>query len=782
MVHGSPSSPNVPIGGPLRPDEPVAAVTKDAPTVVGLAARLLIAAIVIAGLYFGSGILQPFVFAMLLGFLLAPAVRRLVGVGLPRILAVTIVAVATLGALAGVGVYLTSQIRSLGEQLPGYQDTIRSKARELRETMQSPGVLDKATSTLEVVQEEMAEGEEKTAPPQRVEVVDPPQQALTGAMVWLDRVSGPAATVGIVILFVVLLLLDNGDLRDRVLVVVGADLHRATDAMNEASERIGRYLRMQLTVNVTYGIPMAVGLWWIGVPSAPLWGAFATIMRFVPYVGPLVSAAFPLLLAFAVDPGWQTFVMTAALIVVLELVSNNIIEPWLYGESTGLSALSIIFAATFWTALWGPIGLVLSTPLTVCLFVLGRYIEPLRFFRILLGSEPVMPPSERLYQRLIAGEQVDAETLAVTSIVAGLPRQPRSEDIARAVTQFYDTVGIPALRFASQHHRDVARTEHRLRVASGFEALLARLEAQYQPVVRRARVGTVVCLGARWEVDGLAARMLAHALTLEGHAAAPGGIGSAAVQDLDPDVDVVCLSSFSPQPAAQLRLLAHRTRERAPGALVIAVAWNQPSDVVIARAHTAIGAEARSVQEVVQHLTVQAYGALEDGAVPATLPDDDDERTKQVHASGVLGQQWTPTYHDIAVQTANAFDVHYAQVSWVDGDKVHTPGTLVPPSEPGGSTDAVPRSHTVCSYVVRDNAPVVVEDITRDPRFANNPMLAGSGIRFYAGVPLRDSKGRALGSFCILDTKPRALSENELDVLETMAADLMEQVATPASA
>ncbi len=772
MAAGQPVPPHPPHAGP--PPAPPVRIADGSPDVIGVAARLVIAAIVITALYFGSGLLQPLAFAMLLGFLLAPAVTRLTRAGLPRMLSVLLVTVAALGALTAVGVYLTTQVRSLGEELPAYQDTIRTKVRDLRAELRKPGVLDPAASTLAVVQEEMTD-DDAAPPPERVEVVEPEQQALATAGAWLDRVSGPAATVGIVILFVVLLLLDRGDLRDRLFVVVGADLHRATDAMSEASERIGKYLRMQLAVNVSYGVPMAVGLWWLGIPSALLWGALATIMRFVPYVGPVIGAAFPLLLAFAVDPGWQIFALTAGLIVGLELVSNNVIEPWLYGESTGLSPLAIIVAATFWTAVWGPIGLVLSTPLTVCLFVLGRYIEPLRFFRVLLGSEPVMPMSERLYQRLIAGDTADAVDLATTAITAALPRQATPADTTEAVIQFYDAVGIATLRFASEHHRDVARTEHRLRVASGFEALLTDIEARY-PAPPRTRPGAVVCLGARWEVDGLAARMLTHALSLEGYAAETGPIGPAGVADLDTNVTIVCLSSFSPQSAAQLRLLANRVRRRVSHARILAAAWNLPADIVVARPQTAMDAEARSIQEVVQHLDVQTHGALEDGAVPAPIRADDDERTSALRASGVLDPALTAAYHDAAVQAANVFDVDYAQISWVDRDEVHTPGTLVPSKEANGPADSVPRTHTVCSYVVHDNAPVVVEDIARDPRFANNPRLATDGIRFYAGVPLRDAQGRAFGSFCILDKAPRVLAPNELEVLETIAADIMEHL------
>jgi GAF domain-containing protein len=316
-------------------------------------------------------------------------------------------------------------------------------------------------------------------------------------------------------------------------------------------------------------------------------------------------------------------------------------------------------------------------------------------------------------------------------------------------------------------------------VASGFAALLTDLETRYRAPAPPTRPGAVVCIGARWEIDGLGARMLAHTLSLAGYSATTGAIGPPAVEELAADVTTVCLSSFSSQPAAQLRLLAHRVRRRLPHARIFAAAWNLPADAVVARAHTAMDAEARSIQEIVQHLAVQSRGVLEDGAVPAPLPVDDNTRAAELHASGVLEPAMTAAYHDAAVQAANVFDVDYAQVSWVDSERVHTPGTLVPSKEANGGKDSVPRTHTICSYVVHDNAPVVVEDIARDPRFANNPLLAGEGVRFYAGVPLRDAKGRALGSFCILDKEPRALEPNELEVLETIAADLMEHVGRP---
>lgn len=198
-------------------------------------------------------------------------------------------------------------------------------------------------------------------------------------MQWGARIFHPLATVGIVFLFVVLILLSRKDLHDRLLKLLGGNLNVGTDALDDAADRIGTYLRMQLLVNVTFGIPMAVGLWLIGVPAAIMWGIVAIGMRFLPYVGPMISALFPITLAFAVDPGWNMVLWTIGLILLRELISNNVIEPWLYGESTSLSTLVIILAATFWTTLWGAAGLILSTPLTACLLVLAHYIPALGF-------------------------------------------------------------------------------------------------------------------------------------------------------------------------------------------------------------------------------------------------------------------------------------------------------------------------------------------------------------------------------------------------------------------
>ena len=214
----------------------------------------------------------------------------------------------------------------------------------------------------------------------------------------------PLATTGLIIIVTIFMLLDRENLRDRFIRLVGyGDLHRTTEALQDAGRRVGQYLLMQLVVNVTYAIPITIGLWLLGIPNALLWGVLALVLRFVPYIGPAIGMLLPMLLALAVAPGWSLVLWTGALFLVMELISNNVVEPWLYGSKTGLSPLAIIVAAIFWTWLWGPVGLILSTPLTVCLVVLGRHVPQFEFFEVLFGNEPVLEPKERLYQRLLAG-------------------------------------------------------------------------------------------------------------------------------------------------------------------------------------------------------------------------------------------------------------------------------------------------------------------------------------------------------------------------------------------
>ncbi|WP_407716252.1 AI-2E family transporter [Comamonas testosteroni] len=768
---------------------------------------LMIASIVILALYFGRDLLIPLALAMLFGFLLDPAVSRLKRWGLPRMASAIVVVAFALAALGGLGMYLGSQVQQLSADLPTYQSTIRDKLRSLRKSANMPSAWDGVFKTYNTVEKEIASVDSARARVQKVEVQTPDSKPTTRMLQWLGRIAEPVTTAGIVLLFVILILLDRDDLRDRLLRLVGGNLNLATDALDEASQRIGKYLRMQFIVNVSYGVPLAMGLLLIGVPGAILWGVLGAIMRFVPYVGPMMSAVFPLALAFAVDPGWNMFLLTLGLILLLELISNNVIEPWLYGSSTGLSTLSIIVAATFWTALWGPIGLILSTPLTVCLLVLGRYIPSLKFMEVLLGSEPVLGPQQRLYQRLLADDADDAISMAVQSVEERLPSKPGQDDRASAVRGFYDEVAIPALRIATQQHLESATAEHRLRLSNGMAALLEELQDQYAFRSRgeHARVASgeddqrrylrIHCAGVRWEVDALGAAMVAHAESLHGHevscsewALAPDS------KSLQFDVnglladrewaravkqsDLLVLSIFNHQPQSMARRIVRRIRRHWPGARVVLCLWNAPAVAADPEFARQTGAQAcvTSLREL--HLWVEAMQVGDPGesVIAAPIPDDDEQRVRMLHESGVLAPVLTALYRDTAKKAVNAFNTKWAQVSWVDAERVFAPGSLLPLSAQEGPQQGFPRDSSVCSYVVYEEEAIVVGDLARDPRFANDSMVHSLKLRFYAGVPLTDKRGNVLGCLSILDDEPRNLSDDELEVLGGMARQLMDDV------
>lgn len=738
---------------------------------------LSIAAILIAALYFGRSLLIPLALAALLGFLLDPPVRLLCRWGLPRTPSVCLVVLLAVGALVGVGVYVTSQLTALSRDLPTYQSTIRDKLHALREAAARPGAWEGALKTLQTVQKEI-----DTAPPragaaadvQKVEILRPESRPTRVVLDWLGRVSEPVATAGIALLFVILMLMDRRDLRDRLLRLAGGDLHAATDAMDEASGRIGRYLRMQFLINTCYAVPMGLGLWWIGVPAAALWGFVAAVMRFVPYVGPIVSAAFPILLAFAVSPDWSMVLWTIGLIVGLELLCGNLVEPWLYGSSTGLSAMSIIVAAMFWTALWGPLGLILSTPLTVCLLVIGRYLPSLHFLEVLLGSENALAPPQRLYQRLLAGDVEEALDLADEMVEERRAPKNGAAGTADALAGFYGEVAVPMLRLATTRRADVASAEHRLRLATGTAELVAELREQYPPEPAREDAARVLCLGARWEADVLAAAMVAHALELRGHHAhaAAQAVLSASAPELPADgdrPDMVCVSVFGARPRARVRLIARRLRRRLPDVRIVAAAWSASADLLEVDLPRRLGVEA--IVSDLGSLLLHAEHLSAPGAGSAPVPPDDAARVRALHRSGALSPAHHALYEETIRRVADVFEAKYAEVSWVDAERVHKPASALAAAEEG-----VPRERSACAHVVGGNAAVVVADLARDPRFAGHPLLCEHGVRFYAGTPIRDREGRALGALCIMDAAPREMKPADLELLAQMAEDLMRRV------
>ncbi len=751
---------------------------------------LLIATLVIAALYFGRDLLIPLALAILLGFLLDPAVARLKRWGLPRMLAVFVMVGLTLTMLTGSAVYLGAQVSALSKDLPTYQSTIREKLGRMRKYVKGPSAWDGALSTYSTVEKEIAKATE--TPPdgkaggrrniQRVEIIPAPKQPMVQLMDWLGIVSTPILTAGMVLLFVILILLGRNDLRERLLRLMGGNLHLATDALDEASQRIGRYLRMQLVVNATYGIPMSIALLAIGVPGAVLWGAVAAIMRFVPYIGPMISAVLPLALAFAVDPTWNMFLWTLGVIVVLELLGNNVIEPWLYGASTGLSPLSIILAATFWTSIWGPIGLILSTPLTVCLLVLGRYLPALHFMEVLLGSEPVLNPPQRLYQRLLGGDIEEAVDMASEAIAEQLPPSAKPADVAEAVTAFYDTVTIPALRLTSERYSDIATSQHRLRMVSGMAEVLEELEELYPRPAEARSDSRILCVGGRWEIDSLAAGMMSHVLALHGHlsdyepTALRMGNNPADAHRLD-NVRLLCLSAFHPQPLAQVRYWCRRLTRRWPDVKIILALWNAPPGLLSPEMPQQLGVAAivNSIHELALRVDAVIDTGAMHGPIAASIPENDAERVAALHASGVLQPAHTADYRQFVQRAADVFDVKYAQLAWIDENWVHTPASLLRANDGA----RLPRAQAICAHIVSEATDIIVPDIVRDPRFADYPMVTENALRFYAGVSIADKNGMILGCFSLMDTEPRTLAEVDLTLMKSMAKELIDTILKP---
>jgi len=344
---------------------------------------LLIGAAVIVVLYFARQVLVPFALAVLFAFLLSPVVNLLERWRLPRVLAIGLVLVVSCAAIGAVVWMVTDQLVDVMNQLPHYKANIASKIQSIR-PMQG-GSFSRVTTTLADITKQLSMPA-KHAAPVPVEIVT--SSSIAAIRDLLGPLFGRLATSAIVIVFTFFMLLKREDLRHRLFGLVGqTQIRPVTEALDDASSRVSRYLLMQLITNSMFAILVALGLYWIGIPNALVWGALAGLLRFVPYVGVWIAAAMPVLLALAVFDGWAHSLEAFGLFLILELTVSNFFEPWLYGAHTGISSLAILVAAVFWAILWGPIGLFLSTPLTVCLVVLGRHIPHLEFLSVLMGDE-----------------------------------------------------------------------------------------------------------------------------------------------------------------------------------------------------------------------------------------------------------------------------------------------------------------------------------------------------------------------------------------------------------
>ncbi len=552
--------------------------------------------IAVAALYFGRDIFVPLALAMLLSFALAPAVRWLRRLRVPNLPAVLSVVALAFLVIFALGAIVAWQAADLAEQLPTYRSNIEAKIDSLRQAPPGGRLFERATDMVrdlgrKIEEEGKQAAEEQAAPatadepkPLPVEIHEPAPTSMQIISTILGPLVSPLATAGIVIVFVIFLLLKREDLRDRLIRLAGArGLPRTTQALEDAAQRVGRYLLMQLVVNTTYAVPIGIGLWLIGIPNPVLWALLCGLMRFVPYIGPIVAAFFPLALAIAVDPGWTMLLLTGGLFIAVELVSNNLMEPWLYGASTGLSPLAIIAAAVFWTWLWGPIGLLLSTPLTVCLVVLGRHVPQFAFLDVLLGNEPALSPPELLYRRLLAGDPTEATE--------------RAEEYLRDHTleAFYDDVAVPALRLAELDRAEMHLSdEQRSRISESAFVLIDNLDEWEEN--GRAKVKdddraeekeddnppltdvSVLCAGARGDLDDAAAAALTQILERRGanvRLVSYESLQTAALREHDLGRPAaVVLSYLNSDSLAHARFLVRRLRRRLPEAHIVLGLWS----------------------------------------------------------------------------------------------------------------------------------------------------------------------------------------------------------------
>ena len=422
-----------------------------------LLTTLFVAVVIVTTFYIGREIFIPIAIAIPVSFVLSPPVLVLRRWGLGRVPSVLTVVLAALVGAFLVSAVLTRQVSELVVDLPKYQATVSAKIVKLRDAAADNALFAKVSAALKNLGEinphrfapsstpvpsdqprkQLSEGQEKNQPPVPVEVHDP----AWGPFAIVETIAGGALssleTTFIVVIFVIFILLQREDLRNRFIRLAGSsDLHRTTLAMNDAAGRLSRFFLVQTLVNASFGVIVAIGLFFIGLPSPVLWGVVAFLLRFVPYFGPLIAAGFPMALAVAIDPGWGMALGTLALFLFVESIIGQVVEPWLYGHNTGTSPVAVVISAAFWWWMWGTAGLVLSTPLTVCLVVLGRHVERLAFLDVMFGDEPPLTPVENFYQRILAGDASEVVDQAEQFLKTN------------SLVNYYDEVALPALLLA----------------------------------------------------------------------------------------------------------------------------------------------------------------------------------------------------------------------------------------------------------------------------------------------------------------------------------------------
>jgi predicted PurR-regulated permease PerM len=570
--------------------------------------------VVIAGLYLAREVLIPITLAVLLSFVLAPLANLFRRFRLGRVPSVLVAVALAIGIVIVIGTVIGSQVASLATRLPEYTGTIETKIQSVRAVTidRVSGLLDqlgsKAGAPSAGPKSDGRPGERGSSTEPSKDAGNAGQQNAASPIALAERylspVLSPLATLGIVIVVSIFILLQRDDLRDRMIRLFGStDLHRTTIALDDAARRLSKYFVTQLSINAAFATIISIGLFFIGVPNFVLWGIFSGLLRFVPYVGAFISAALPIALAAAVDPGWSMMLWTAALYVVAEFLVSQALEPFLYGHSTGLSPFAVVVSAIFWSWLWGPVGLILSTPMTLCLVVLGRHVERFEFLDILLGDRPALTPIESFYQRILAGDVDEAQDYA-----EGFLKE-------KSLSAYYDDVAIKGMQMATDDaERGVLREKQLQRVRNTIKTLISELsefddedpassapEKDLSPTSTEKQIKTdsgasqkeasldpersadhsdtpVLCLGGRGPLDEAASAMIAQLLEKHGFRAVVAPYAATSRETIGrletKGVRMVCISflEISGSPP-HLRYTIRRLRQKLPGSSILVGLW-----------------------------------------------------------------------------------------------------------------------------------------------------------------------------------------------------------------
>jgi predicted PurR-regulated permease PerM len=740
----------------------------------------------------------PIALATLITFLLSRVVTRLER-WIGRIAAILVTVTVMFGIFATASWVMGRQLIDLADKLPTYQANITSKIRSLK--LPAAGPLARVSSSVNALQKELvapspapragqapADDSTRTASPIAtpipVKIIEGRNAVPQLLQETVTAILSPLGTAALVLLLVIFMLLKREDLRGRMIRLIGQGrIGATTRAMEDAGYRVSRYLSMQFLVNACYGVCIAVGLSLIHVPNAALWGLLSGVLRFIPYIGPWAGAFLPVVLSFAISTSWLTPLVTIALFIVLEIIVSNFVEPWLYGAHTGVSPVALIISAMFWTWLWGPVGLVLSTPMTVCLAVIGRHVPRLEFLSILLSEDEPLAPHEEFYHRLLSLSTDSAEEFAV--------KYAETESL----TALYDQVLVPAIAAVEiDAHNGSLTSEQRTSALQRIHEIIddfrdwqpSPTEAQDQKIGEITGVtpvigGRVLCLPASAYRDELAGEMLAQLLQRQGFEGENLPARLKPQELVDRTIEIrpgcVCVSVLPPTSIAQARHLTTSIREQLASTAILVGLWTSKVNAEKIKERLRLAHEtevAVSLADAVL-LVSKITAPITDEMLPAPTPPNEEARLAELNGLNLLDTPPEAEFDQVTERLIRLFRVPIALLTLIDKDRQWFKSQAGLPADLA-KTRSTPRDVSLCGHVIANDEVLIVRDLARDPRFANNPWLKERGLRFYAGVPLRGPNGFPVGALSILDTQPRDMSPQEQDLLKMIAADVMEQI------